>query len=41
MQDGFSTAKSLGKGLGGAKRLVARFEIESGPSGTIVRMASQ
>lgn len=40
LRDGFSTAKSLGKGLGGAKRLVARFEIDSGPGGTIVRMAS-
>lgn len=38
--DGFSTANSLGKGLGGARRLVARFEIESGPGGTMVRMAS-
>jgi serine/threonine-protein kinase RsbT len=41
MQDGFTTAKSLGRGLGGAKRLVASFEIESGPSGTVVRMASR
>ncbi len=40
LKDGFSTAKSLGKGLGGAKRLVARFEIHSGPGGTMVRMAS-
>ncbi len=40
LRDGFSTAKSLGKGLGGAKRLVARFEIETSSEGTIVRMAS-
>jgi serine/threonine-protein kinase RsbT len=29
MQDGFSTAKSLGLGLPGAKRLMDEFEIES------------
>lgn len=29
MQDGFSTAKSMGLGLGGARRLVNEFEIAS------------
>ncbi|APX90193.1 ATP-binding protein [Brevirhabdus pacifica] len=29
LQDGFSTARSMGKGLGGAKRLVDSFEITS------------
>ncbi|MEZ4436348.1 MAG: anti-sigma regulatory factor [bacterium] len=29
MKDGFSTAGSLGHGLGGARRLVDRFELES------------
>ena len=29
MEDGFSTAKSMGLGLGGARRLVNEFEIES------------
>ena len=39
MADGFSTLGSLGRGLGGAKRLSSSFEIESTPgSGTIVRM---
>lgn len=31
MRDGFSTAKSLGKGLPGSKRLVDDFAIESEP----------
>lgn len=31
MTDGFSTAKSLGLGLGGARRLVNEFEISSQP----------
>lgn len=31
MKDGFSTAKSLGVGLPGAKRLVNQFEIKSEP----------
>ena len=31
LRDGFSTGKSLGLGLGGAKRLVDRFEIVSKP----------
>lgn len=31
MQDGFSTGKSLGLGLPGAKRLVNEFEIKSEP----------
>jgi serine/threonine-protein kinase RsbT len=39
MSDGFSTGGSLGRGLGGAKRLSSAFQIESTPgSGTIVRM---
>lgn len=39
MTDGFSTRGSLGRGLGGAKRLSSDFEIESTPeSGTVVRM---
>ncbi len=29
LQDGFSTAKSMGLGLGGARRLVSEFEITS------------
>ena len=31
LTDGFSTAKSLGHGLGGARRLVNEFEIQSQP----------
>ncbi len=31
LTDGFSTEKSLGHGLGGARRLVNEFEIESQP----------
>ena len=31
MQDGFTTANGLGLGLGGARRLVNEFEIESRP----------
>jgi serine/threonine-protein kinase RsbT len=31
MNDGFSTANSLGLGLGGARRLVNEFELESHP----------
>lgn len=39
MRDGFSTVKSMGKGLGGARRLADRFEIVSSPgNGTEVRM---
>lgn len=39
MQDGYSTARSMGRGLGGARRLVDDFEIESGEGrGTTVRM---
>lgn len=38
MQDGYSTAGSLGAGLPGAKRLVDVFEISSTPAGTIVRV---
>jgi serine/threonine-protein kinase RsbT len=37
--DGFSTSRSLGLGLGGAKRLVNYFEIDSKPgAGTQVRL---
>ncbi len=40
LRDGFSTANSLGLGLGGAKRLVQHFEIVSRPgAGTQVRIA--
>ena len=39
MTDGYTTAKSLGLGLGGAKRLVNEFEIISRPGdGTVVRI---
>lgn len=39
MQDGFTTANSLGLGLGGARRLVNKFEIHSTVnSGTHVRL---
>lgn len=39
LKDGFSTGKSLGLGLGGAKRLVDQFEIVSAPgSGTRVSL---
>ena len=39
MQDGYSTAGTLGLGLPGAKRLVDEFEIESEPGrGTTVRL---
>ncbi len=41
LQDGFSTAKSMGKGLGGARRLVDSFSIESAPGkGTTIDMTS-
>ena len=39
MTDGYTTARSLGLGLGGARRLVNEFEITSRPSeGTVVRI---
>jgi serine/threonine-protein kinase RsbT len=39
LQDGFTTARSLGLGLGGARRLVSEFEITSTPgAGTRVRI---
>lgn len=39
--DGFSTANSMGRGLGGARRLVDRFEIDTAVGqGTTVTMAS-
>lgn len=31
LTDGYSTAKSLGLGLGGAKRLVSEFDVQSQP----------
>jgi serine/threonine-protein kinase RsbT len=31
MRDGFTTGSGLGLGLGGAKRLVNEFEIDSAP----------
>jgi serine/threonine-protein kinase RsbT len=41
MADGYSTAGSLGKGLGGARRLVDRFLIENRPGGgTIIELTS-
>lgn len=40
MRDGYTTANSLGLGLGGAQRLVHEFEIISSPrAGTHVRIA--
>ncbi len=40
MRDGYTTANSLGLGLGGAQRLVHEFEIISSPhTGTHVRIA--
>lgn len=40
LTDGYTTAGSMGHGLGGARRLVDTFEIETHPGrGTIVRMA--
>ncbi|SDE47803.1 ATP-binding protein [Limimaricola pyoseonensis] len=42
LTDGFSTARSMGKGLGGARRLVDEFRIESRPGGgTTVEMVSK
>jgi len=39
MRDGYSTARSLGMGLPGAKRVMDEFEIESAPGrGTTIRM---
>ena len=41
MRDGFSSGGGLGFGLGGARRLVDRFEIDTGPGrGTKVILAS-
>ena len=39
LQDGFSTAGSLGAGLPGAKRLVQKFDLESKPGHTKVTIA--
>lgn len=36
LQDGYSTAGTMGGGLGAMKRMAAEFEIFTGPSGTIV-----
>lgn len=36
LTDGYSTAGSLGAGLPGSRRLVQKFSIESGPSGTSI-----
>lgn len=39
MEDGFTTAKGMGLGLGGSKRLMDEFEIESTPgAGTVVKV---
>ncbi len=41
LRDGFTTARSMGKGLGGAKRLVDSFEITNRDSGgTIVEISA-
>jgi len=39
MTDGFSTGKSLGAGLPGARRLVQEFDIESRPGHTVVSIS--
>jgi serine/threonine-protein kinase RsbT len=40
LKDGFTTGNGLGLGLGGAKRLVNDFEVQSVPGhGTVVRVA--
>ncbi|TPW27960.1 ATP-binding protein [Pararhizobium mangrovi] len=42
LTDGYSTGKGLGRGLGGAKRLVDRFEIRSSETtGTVVILESR
>ena len=42
LQDGFTTARGMGLGLGGAKRLVDRFEIVTEPGrGTTVVMEAK
>ncbi|MFC3612368.1 ATP-binding protein [Lutimaribacter marinistellae] len=42
LTDGFSTAGSMGRGLGGAKRLADRFEIETETgNGTCVRLGAR
>jgi serine/threonine-protein kinase RsbT len=39
MRDGYSTARSLGMGLPGARRLMDEFALESSPGqGTLVTM---
>ena len=34
LEDGFSTGRGLGLGLGGTRRLVDHFDVQTGPSGT-------
>ena len=42
LRDGYTTAKSMGRGLGGAKRLVDVFELDSAPGrGTTVRLIGE
>lgn len=42
LADGFSTRESMGRGLGGAKRLADQFEVVSGKTGgTVVRMTGK
>ncbi|MFJ8093720.1 anti-sigma regulatory factor [Streptomyces griseofuscus] len=38
MTDGWTSGNGMGLGLSGAKRLVDEFDIETGPSGTTVRI---
>ncbi|MFD7701082.1 anti-sigma regulatory factor [Streptomyces caelestis] len=38
LTDGWTSGNGMGLGLSGAKRLVDEFDIESGPSGTTVRI---
>jgi serine/threonine-protein kinase RsbT len=41
LEDGFSTAASLGSGLPAARRLSDTFEIVTGPAGTTVRLTKR
>lgn len=38
LRPGFSTSGGLGLGLPGVRRIADRFEIESGPSGTVITL---
>lgn len=38
-RSGYSTSGGLGLGLPGVRRIADRFEIESGPTGTVITMA--